>query len=414
MKKTLKRVLMRAAPRPGAPFERSKSGLALFGVIVILGGLSFVGAIVYAVVDANIEVAGHYQHKQESFFQADAAVEYVRAQLNSDLRSGAITLTQEVVTVNYAAPSGYNFDTVTNLVQLANTNLYAFTATGRARTSNTKILAVLGQSNALADLGLFGDRDVQIQPGFDIYSYRSSVLLNPTAADSTGTAGAGSNLSVTLQPGVSIDGSILIGESVLGIPGTVSGEGTIPVDFTERISPDPLGAIGGELAASFAHYSIALNNDNAAVGIVGNQIDLRNHDTLNLPAGYYYLTDYSQASGSTMIFDSTPDDPAVIFLSGEMFTASNSEMVSSSGSPKALYVFSNSNEEVRIQPKSEFRGFIYAPYAHIQMQPNGDLYGVMWGATMRLQPGGDFFVDISLLEDFKSGTMKLVQWKETH
>jgi len=387
-------------------------GLAMFGIMVILGGLSIVSAIVYTVVASNVAISGHYKYQQNSFFQADASIQYVRARLNADLRSGAVTLAGPVTTVNYSAPSSYNFDPVTELVQLANSNLYMFTVTGRARTSSTVIEAVIGQENALSNLGIFGDLDLRLQPNFDVYSYRSDALLNPTPADSTGQAGIGSNISVTIQPGTTLDGTVFIGKSPSEVQGTYSGPGTIPVEYIDRIAPDPLGAIGGPLATSFLHYSDASNNDNIAGGIVNNVIDVPNHDTFTLYSGIYYLTDFFLGSASTLAIESTPDDPAVVYLTGEFRSQPNTIIASTSGSPAAFYLFSNSSDPIVAQPDSDFHGFVYAPYSGVVIQPNSRAMGVFWGETIRLQPNGDLYIDNRLLDDFLSGTMKLVQWKE--
>jgi hypothetical protein len=386
--------------------------MALFGVLALLGILGLVLGIVYTVVTTNIQIGGNSKRQQESFAQADAGIQYIQARVNADLQAGTLTLGAAAVPVNFSAPTGFHFDTVTNLTRLANRNRYLINVTGRSGTASTTIQAVLGRRNALGDMGIFGDRALLLQPGFDIYSYDSTVLRDPMPFDSTSEAGAGSNESVSVQPGASVDGVVYLGASASGIPAVYSGTTAIPTVGIDRVTPDPLGAVGGALAASITHYSNPICNDNAAAGIVGNQIDLPGHGSFTVSAGYYFLTSFTLGSHAELTIDSTPGNPAVVFLTGEFRTQPSSRIVSTSGSPQAFYIFSSSSGEFRIQPNSEFRGFVYAPYADLLIQPNSNLYGVFWGGNIRLQPGGDLFIDSAALNDFVSGSLELVQWKE--
>ena len=108
----------------------------------------------------------------------------------------------------------------------------------------------------------------------------------------------------------------------------------------------------------------------------------------------------------------TPEHPVVIFLQGGFRTQPSSIILNAQNSPRSFYIFSDSTDELRVQPNSTFMGIIYAPYADLRIQPNSDLYGLFWGRTATLQPMGDFYVDTSAQDDFLSGTMNLTQWKE--
>lgn len=390
----------------------TRDGMALFGVLMILASLSLIAGTVYTVVQTNTQVTGHHKNQQESFFQADAAIHYVQTRLGQDILSGSVNLDQSSVALNYVAPSGYTFDTVTNLTRLANTNHFLIEVTGRSRGASTTIEAILGRKNAMGKIGVFGDEDLRVQPGFDVYSYNSDDNLDPLPSDSTGAAGAGSNIQVTLQPGMTVDGTIFLGQSVDGIQALLYGGGTTPVEEINRVTPDPLGAVGGPLALSFAHYSSDLNNDNLAAGISGNVINVNANKTFTLYSGYYYLDSVTVGSQALLQIESTPDEPVVIFLTGDFRTQPNTDLYSTSKSPRALYILSNGSGELQIQPNGEFRGFVYAPYANLDIQPNGLAHGVFWGRTVTLQPQGNLYVDNRLLDDFVSGTMEVVQWKE--
>ena len=107
-----------------------------------------------------------------------------------------------------------------------------------------------------------------------------------------------------------------------------------------RVEPDPLGAVGGPLAASFAHYSNAANNDNAAAGISGNRLRINAGQSFTLDAGYYYLTEFNLGANASITINSSVDHPVVIFLAGDFRTQPSSVMSSTSHSPRALHIFS--------------------------------------------------------------------------
>lgn len=391
------------------PFD-SRSGLALFGVLTLLGTLGLVSAVVYSIVSTNIQIGGNYWRQQESFAGADAGVEYVQARLNADLQNGTVSLGSSQVAVNYAAPTGYSFDTVTNLTQLANPRWYVLQVTGRSGAARTTLEAVLAQKNALGDMGVFGDDSVDLQPGFAVYSYDSRINTDPDPSTSTGQAGVGSNRLVDAQH-ATIDGTVMLGEDAFGVTAQCN-----PTSMTStevgRVSPDPLGIVGGLLALSMAHYSQPANNDNAAANIVNNEISLGSHGEFSLPSGYFYLVSFSLGPHSTLTIDSTPNDPAVIFLDGTFRAQPGTTIDNVSQSPRAFYVFSSSSDTFRVQPNGAFRGVVYAPLAELRIQPMGAIHGILWGHTVRMQPNGAMYVDMAALDDFASGSMELVHWKE--
>jgi hypothetical protein len=82
------------------------------------------------------------------------------------------------------------------------------------------------------------------------------------------------------------------------------------------------------------------------------------------------------------------------------------------GLPSQFYIFSNSTDPIDVQPNGDFSGFVYAPKAPLTIKPNGNINGVFWGNEADIQPGNDIFIDVSLLDKFRSTQVKLVQWKE--
>jgi len=75
-----------------------------------------------------------------------------------------------------------------------------------------------------------------------------------------------------------------------------------------------------------------------------------------------------------------------------------------------------SSSELRVQPNSDFSGFLYAPYADIKLQPNGRVFGVVWGHRVDIQPQSKdtsyIFVDMSLLDRFRSRQLAITDWRQ--
>ena len=86
--------------------------------------------------------------------------------------------------------------------------------------------------------------------------------------------------------------------------------------------------------------------------------------------------------------------------------------LNTTGTPSDFRIFSNSSEDILIKPKGDSKCFVYAPHAKVQMYPNGNFYGVLWSETIDLKPGGDIWVDTSLLKKIKTNRIVIVSWKE--
>jgi hypothetical protein len=83
------------------------------------------------------------------------------------------------------------------------------------------------------------------------------------------------------------------------------------------------------------------------------------------------------------------------------------------GIPSEVFIFSRSSDPITVQPNGDFAAFVYAPYADIAIKPNSDARGVFWGNTVDLQPGNNLFIDVALLDDFRSYQVELTQWRNT-
>lgn len=386
-----------------------RGGFVLLTSLALLFLLSMIVVSLMEVTLSDKTGATFATREKLAFYQAEAGVRYVMSKINADILAGTLRLTNPVHQVSYPPPAGYTFEEVRTLYMLPNTSWYAFTVTGRTENAVAIIEATVRRPRLLSDLGIFGDLLLNAQPNVHIYSYNSDILLNPTPADSTGQANIGSNQSIIFRPGVILDGLITLGAALNGfVPSPPAGYDFVSVG---RVDPDPLGAIGGPLAAAFAYYSVAANNNNAAAGIVGNRINLGPGSTLTLPPGKYYLTDIYMPANSTLNVPSSPTNPTVIYLDGQCRIQPNANINISAGQPSNFYIFSNEDDEVKIQPNGDFRAFVYAPYAPLDLQPNGAIHGIFWGKTVYLLPGNDIFVDVSMLDDFLATQVILEQWR---
>ena len=112
-----------------------------------------------------------------------------------------------------------------------------------------------------------------------------------------------------------------------------------------------------------------------------------------------------------MELDGTADDPVVFYLSGEADFKPKSDVVTTSGTPTAFFLLSNSSEEIKIFPKNHFMGFLYAPNAPVTVQPNSSSRGVFFAKQLVVKPGGEAFIDTSLLDMILANHVEVTQWR---
>jgi hypothetical protein len=380
----------------------------------VLAALAIVGGTIFVMTQTDLQITANYKRSIEAFQQADAGVQYVKDQINKDLQSGAITLLNPVETVNYTPPSGYTFDPVTQLAQTGNTNAYVFEVVGRSGESEGTIEAVVHR-RPITEYGVFGDLQVDLKSFANVYSYDSRRVTNPGSGDSTGQADTASNEEYITNMGTLIDGSLVLGEDLAGAVAEWKSTGTPTItgyegEETDRIDPDPLGAVGGDLAADFTAAQSSNDNGSASPPITGNKINLGNGEAITLPSGDYYLTDVILKNGATMEIDASAG-PVNLYLSGR-FEAKEGSTINSNGKPTEFNMFSNSNQDIIIKHDGDFKGYVYAPDAFVEVKNSADFYGVVWGEEVALKNGGDVYIDIALLESRWSDSVYLVSWKE--
>jgi hypothetical protein len=392
----------------------SRSGMVMMAMMILFGSITLLSVGAFIISSTDVLVAGQYVRSKGAFFQAEGGLQAMKAMINDDLADGTLTLTNTVMTVNYSAPAGFKFDPVTALIPLAKTDSYYFTITGRTVNAETVIEATFERLNKLVKLGIFGDDLVRGQPNGGVYSYYSETTPTPTIPDSTDEAAVGSNNDISLKASLDLDGHMVLGQDSLGNDATFTADSSVPYDYIGKsVESDPLGAVSGELAAAGVFFSNSANNNNADATppIINNRIN----GSVSLPPGNYYLEQVRIGALDVLEVGGTQDNPVRIYLGGggEFRMQPNSEMVFTAPAvPPAFQLFALNGNNIRIQPNLDFWGLIYAPDSDVQLQPNGSIHGIFWGDEVLAQPGGDIWIDLSLLDGFLTSVIEYTQWKE--
>lgn len=385
-----------------------KAGIVMISCMLFIALLTFISTSMVAVTVADFRSAGYIRHRQLAFYDAEAGVRHTISEINRLLDDGSLNFNgSHSLDITVTTPSPYQFDPVRKLERVEETSQFYFTVTGHYNRASCVIEVAFQQPSVFSGIGVFGGDAVRLQPQLDIYSYDSRVVTSPVSTDSTGQAMIGSNGPITMQNHVTLDGGFIMGADTLG--NSFAAPSGYPSSYVGRIDPDPLGAVGGELADLFTYY--ATNNNNAAAGIVGNTVNTGPHDSLELTSGVYYLTDFTLGAQSEVHVIATPDNPVVLMLHGSFRMQPHSAVSLSDLRPGSFLLFCDTADEVRIQPHSDFSAFVYAPYAEIRLQPQGEQKGMFWGDSVRFQPQSEVFIDTSILDSFSKNYVELTQWR---
>jgi len=400
--------------------RKGERGIVLVVVVLMFSALALLAGLVFVVATTDLRITAHFKRAADALYAAEAGVRYVCMRIEQELAAGTLTLTNPVETVNYAAPTGLTFETVTELSRIFPTDHYYFRTVGRALHSKNTLEATFRRASVF-EMALFGDDSVDLKAYGNIYTFDSAVTPNPTSSDSCGGALVGSNGELATGQDTYIDGSFVLGEDAAGTPGSwketpqggsiISGEPAVP---SEWIDPDPLGAIGGALAQEFIYYSVATSNDNwsAAPAITPpqNSIRLGNGETMTLSYGNYYVSEIVLNNGAQLDIDSA-SGPVKIYLTGKL-EAKTGSTINFNGLAANFSIFSNSTAPVTLKHNGSFRGLLYAPYADVTIMNTADLYGIVRGKTLSVKNSGDIYLDVSLMRKYPSNQILLLAWKD--
>lgn len=401
----------------GANNRKGKEGMVLFAVLAILSGLAMICATMFMLTSTDIRISDNYRNSLAAFYNADAGVQYVKTQIEKGLALGTLSMSNNSETLNVSAPAGYSFKTVTTLNRMADNDTYEYTVTGTATNSEAMITVSFKRKPAMG-VGVFGDKLIDMKAYGNVYSYNSDALAGlPTPADSTGEGDIGSNENVVTHVGTYVDGNLLLGTDQYGNPAvwadpgsgsTITGEGGVA---SPRVEPDPLGIDGGSLEVAFNAASTVNNNSSASPAIPGNnRISLGNSATMTLRSGNYYVSEMTLNNGATLNIIAT-NGPVNIYLYGAA-NFKNGSTVNITGKPTDVSIYSNTSDSIVMYHGSSFSGFIYAPFANVEVKNSGNFYGLVWAQEVDMKNSGDVYIDLQLLKKYLSNKVQLLSWKE--
>ena len=389
----------------------NEKGFVLPVGLMFLAILALLGTTAVTITTTDLKIGTNYKLSKQAFYDAEAGGQHAIAMIENGLANDTLSLSGSSITVNYTTPAGFSFDPITTLTQVGTTSNYSFQATGYSGNASSAVEMVFVR-DSIFQYGAFGDKKLDMKSNGRVYSYDSSVTPNPVPSDSTGDGDVGSNGEVIVHNGTYIDGDVGLGDDGAGNEAVYTETGTPIINGQNadvpRVDPDPLGAIGGDLAADFVTYSTV--NDNAGAGIIGNVISLGNGDSLTLTVGDYYLTSIVLHNGSTLNIDASSGGVNVYLTGG--LDAKNGSSINLTGNPPDFSIFSNSTDGIDFKHNSAFKGTLYAPYASVVVKNSADVYGMIWANEVDIKNSGEVYFDTALKDKWLSDTVSIVSWRE--
>jgi len=245
-----------------------------------------------------------------------------------------------------------------------------------------------------------------LKSGTTVDGYNSTDPLDADADVDIGTQSTAS-MSVYLNMGVDVDGSVIVG--VGGNPDTVIKDlgaatkgkyAATANDPLPQITPPSLTVMGPTISAkgetvtltpadSGQYGNISLTKGGGDVGI----LEVTGGDVV------LYITgdiDLGQSCEIVIRGDAT----LTLYVDGDIHCNENSGVNSESPPEKAstlkLYGTSDSSQDFDIKAKSAWTGVIYAPNADIDLYAKGDAYGSVVANTFEFKSGGAYHYDEAL------------------
>jgi hypothetical protein len=429
-------------------YRKNEHGVALVISLVFLAILGMLGTTAYVMTSTDLKIGRNYQASAESFFDADAGVQFAMKTVETGLLAGTFSLPTNIggtSTLSFTKPSGFNFElsptpNVLSIEKVAD-NTYSLTSTGTGPNNAQTLITVRYERDAAIAFAAFGDKKMEMKNSATVYSYDSRVSAPPTsAAQSTHQGDIGSNDLLVTKNSSFIDGDGVNGEKATGDPTANSihdtGDfyGTAPLD-AGRIDPDPLGISSGG-AYDPSSYSVSNNNNlatspsNPAGGaIAGNFIGLGSSyadSTMTLhgqvSGADYYLTGIDLKNSTTLTVDTTAG-PVKLFLecvppatgttAFKMHSGSAFDVIPAGNEHKFAF-FSDCSGTMDVKHGGDFNGLFYAPNADVVIKNSGDVNGAIWGSTVDIRNGGTLCFNTALTDEYASNNLSLASWKTDH
>lgn len=302
------------------------------------------------------------------------------------------------------------FEAKASPVKIPSETLY-MRSTGIARSGQKRIVAAvvkLGKATGgTFDYSLFGE-DILLSGGVRVEAFDAR-----TGNSVAGAANVGSNSvkkgSVRLDSGVSVDGTVSVGETA-NITATTSSPGrTWETDNAvwKNWNSTTKGELRLDKAVDLPIVSIPAAGSSAAdISVNWKGADLTPGSYKNLTAngggtarlagGSYYFNKVDINGGATLA--GAGSEPVVIFVR-EKLTISNGTMSNSSKLPRNLIFVMAPNASVEITGGSNVYSLIYAPGSNINLSGGSRLYGAAVGKNISMTGGFYFYYDVSLKAD---------------
>lgn len=401
----------------------NEHGMVLVTTLLLIAALIILGTTAIMQTSTDLKISANYETGTQALYDAEAGIQYAIAKIEEGLASNPSTFTLpspgNPVTLTYTTPTGFSF-TISTISKNSGSGGYTFTSTGHGPGNAQASIEVTFEGGPAINYAAFGDQKVDMKNSGATLSYDSSssdsTKNDPSdpSFQTTHEADVGSNDWLVTHNGTSIDGSAVFGEQSDGSP-TVDGihtgttfYGTAGVD-AGRVDPDPLGInSGGEYDPS----TYATSNDNADLAL-GTTIDTNGTVTLVGKTGGadYYFTSIVLRNSANLTIDASAGS-VTIFLEGGL-DARNGSTINVTGNPTDFSIFSNSTAKIDFKHSSAFKGFVYAPFAEVDMKNSSSVYGAIWARTVDIKNSGTLYFDTALKDKFTSSDLALTSWRDT-
>jgi len=389
-----------------------EQGIALISVILLIMVLSFVSAAAIVTSTTELKIGGNFKTSVQSFYNAEAGVQYALGQIRNQYRAGKLNITASSAVVNYASPDNSyllpdgnvpfsNWNT-TQLTLKTGTTLdsdYQFQTTGYYANSRTTLEAVLRMPSFHLVKGMFASGALNVKNGLECKG-------PPPDLGSKTEFGSNTSLHAGNQefPKVVLGGNATYGDK------TAKHQNTL-IEQVRTMDVDPLGAAALVDAAS--KYSTISNSSNLLPGnyyftdldgalTISGTGDVNIYVADNLSLGNITI---NVGSGPLTIFydgAETVEFKGISFNSGG--TASNLKIISAS---PANFDFTD------LKNDAYFTGLIYAPYAKIEFKNKADVKGLLWGRTIEAMNKLTFEYDATAETFFATEPLPmLMTWKQ--
>jgi hypothetical protein len=322
----------RAAVASDGPGATGRDGVVLLVVMLVVASMTLLGGIALMVSKIQLRGVSYYRQGASAFASADAGARYVFRRIDADTAAGTLKLYGDAaVSVNYPAPTGFSFDTVTSLTALSDGQSYLYRVRGRSTNGRSTIETVIHVTLDGFPYTFFGGGGIELTSNADV------------------TAAVGSNGDISIRSGARI-----IGDASSGAGHTPPGSGQVSGTSMEMLAPVVIPPVD-----PVALVDAISNNNNAALpsgSMSGGAFSAKGGKPLTMPSGTYYFTEMSVKT------DIVLTGPVVIYCSGPIDIGSSCT-VGTPGNTENLHIYSTSSGSVSLGSSSEFYGNIVAPNA---------------------------------------------------